>query len=556
MGARMKVANVFLSTVLVLGLTPAAALADVSASAGVDAQTGAGTQAGVSPYAVDIPGDNLADPFLDDDSTAGWSQYGSCEWKLDTEGVFTLRPLNNGISGTLPAWTQANNLPWWNQRESIKAIVVKPGVIAQTCAGMFAQCSALTSVDLLGLDTSRVETMSYMFAMCTSLTSVNMGGLNMPKVTNIVSMFEGCAALTSVDLSDIGALAMKDLGSMFRGCTALTSVDLSGINAAHVDSTNWMFYGCPAITHLTLPAELDLSGSYLREAAWTDSQGHGFDTKAMMDDNAARTKGTQTYVAAKLSAGWTQSGSCEWRVDNAGKLTVRPLGGSASGTLANWDYNGEPWRGQVGSITSVVIEPGVAAQSCITMFSGCWYMTSADLSGLDTSQVTSMEGMFSGCWALKSLNLSTFDTVNVTDMRQMFYNCEELKTIVASERFVTSNVVLSDEMFAGCTSLVGPQGTKYDPSATNAACARTDGGAAAPGYFAAPHQPLDGDVNGNGVLNAVDAQIAYDLATIDLYQNRADYADMRARADVTWDGEVDAADAFAIQYAALHGWRD
>ena len=37
--------------------------------------------------------------------------------------------------------------------------------------------------------------------------------------------------------------------------------------------------------------------------------------------------------AAALTPGWTQAGTCEWMIDAAGKLTVRPLGNGASGSL-------------------------------------------------------------------------------------------------------------------------------------------------------------------------------------------------------------------------------
>lgn len=69
-----------------------------------------------------------------------------------------------------------------------------------------------------------------------------------------------------------------------------------------------------------------------------------------------------------------------------------------------------------------------------------------------------------------------------------------------------------------------------------------------------------GDVNGNGVVNVVDAQIAYDIAIgKGDYSNLPGYQAYRAAADVTGtagspDGELDASDAFRIQYVALCGW--
>ena len=70
-----------------------------------------------------------------------------------------------------------------------------------------------------------------------------------------------------------------------------------------------------------------------------------------------------------------------------------------------------------------------------------------------------------------------------------------------------------------------------------------------------------GDVNANKTINIVDAQIAYDLAT---GEYGLDYSKLQPptgwslatvlfAADVNSDGEVDAADAFAIQGYALRG---
>ena len=142
----------------------------------------------------------------------------------------------------------------------------------------------------------------------------------------------------------------------------------------------------------------------------------------------------------------------------------------------------------------------------------------------------------------------------------MFYGCSSLKTIFVSRFFTTAEVEMSNCMFDGCCLLVGGAGTVYDPSIIDASRARVDGGANAPGYFTGKHEKLDGDVNGNGAVNIVDAQIAYDIATIlGMYADLPGYKAYRGAADITGpggapDGIVDAVDAFRIQYAALHGW--
>ncbi|MDY3026021.1 MAG: BspA family leucine-rich repeat surface protein, partial [Candidatus Faecivicinus sp.] len=54
---------------------------------------------------------------------------------------------------------------------------------------------------------------------------------------------------------------------------------------------------------------------------------------------------------------------------------------------------------------------------------GCSSLTSLDVSGFDTSNVTIMSWMFAGCSSLTSLDVSSFDTSKVTNMWWMFDGC-------------------------------------------------------------------------------------------------------------------------------------
>jgi surface protein len=63
------------------------------------------------------------------------------------------------------------------------------------------------------------------------------------------------------------------------------------------------------------------------------------------------------------------------------------------------------------------------------MFDECSSLTSLDVSGFDTSNVTDMYGMFYKCSNLTSLNVSGWDTSKVTGMGYMYYNCSSLKKV-------------------------------------------------------------------------------------------------------------------------------
>ena len=94
----------------------------------------------------------------------------------------------------------------------------------------------------------------------------------------------------------------------------------------------------------------------------------------------------------------------------------------------------------------------IANESMIRYFSNFEKMTSIDLSALDTSEVTNMEGMFAACSGLTSLDLSNFNTSNVEFMNFMFTDCAGLKNLNLSN-FNAPQLIEIIAMFGGLTNL-------------------------------------------------------------------------------------------------------
>ena len=88
-----------------------------------------------------------------------------------------------------------------------------------------------------------------------------------------------------------------------------------------------------------------------------------------------------------------------------------------------------------------------------SMFSGCNFLTSLDMSGFSTQNVTLMQSMFSGCGSLTSLDVSNFNTQNVTNMYYMFSGCGSLTSINLGDKFDASKVSSVENMFQFCNSL-------------------------------------------------------------------------------------------------------
>ncbi|EIQ6261935.1 BspA family leucine-rich repeat surface protein [Listeria monocytogenes] len=97
------------------------------------------------------------------------------------------------------------------------------------------------------------------------------------------------------------------------------------------------------------------------------------------------------------------------------------------------------------------------------MFKNCSNLTELDLSGLDTSAVTTMWDMFNSCRALEELDVSHFDTSSVTNMSYMFYDNRNLEVLDVSN-LDTSSVTNMYAMFENCTSLEELDVSHFDTS--------------------------------------------------------------------------------------------
>lgn len=331
-----------------------------------------GNDADASPQSDSPAANALSHTAESGNPIVDWTACGTCRWMIDARGCLTIAPMEGADSGELSYWKDA---PWYDYRDSITSAKIKDGVVAATTFRMFRDCSRLISVDLSGLDTSKVTEMgredtweSGMFSGCARLAYLDLSSLDTSNVTSMGCMFEGCSSLTSLDLSTFDTSNVVDMNSMFAGCTKLTSLDLSGFDTSKVTNMGskssrtsaGMFEGCSSL------ASLDLSS---------------FDTSKVTDMSR------MFFGCAKLT----------------------------SLDLSRFD-------------TSKV--------TCMDgMFWDCSGLFSLDLSGFDTSEVEDMTHMFLGCSELTTLDLTSFDTSMAKSMDYMFYDCSSLKSVSLSQKF-------------------------------------------------------------------------------------------------------------------------
>lgn len=378
-----------------------------------------------------------------------WHEFQECKWMLDGNGLLTVAPLND-VSGTIEADYWGPAIPWASLVKEIRQVKFLGKILLKgDFSHMFFACRNLTSIDFGAVDTSGVTDMGWMFSGCSSLASLDLSSFDTSKVTAAYGIFDGCSSLTEIAL-----------GSRFNVSVTFPSNSKTGRWVSSVDGVAYENDGIPA--------------------------------------GVAATYTPQKTNAIKNS--WNQCGSCLWKLDDSGCLSIKPQHGD-KGVLGNGfgDYSSNPetyaWLRLRNQIKKVEIADGVStgaiahnlfngcsnltsinievldtsnAVDMSSMFRGCSSLMSLNLSKFDTSKVESLDGMFADCKALKTLDLSSFDTKNVSNIRGLFENCSSLRTVDVSS-FDTSNVNDMSNMFNGCSSLVSVDVSGFDTSSVTSA---------------------------------------------------------------------------------------
>ena len=206
------------------------------------------------PGQVSLNGDAAPQSGESDDPIVGWTTSGTARWMIDASGCLVIAPLEGEESGELGEWDRHNDAPWRDSSSSITSAKIEGQIAVSTAEYMFFFCSSLETMDLSGLDTSRVTDMSCMFQRCLNLKSLDLSGLDTSRVTDMSCMFDGCSSLESLDLSGLDTSSVERMYRMFHGCSSLTSLDLSGLDTSCATDMSRMFENCSSLE------SLDLSG--------------------------------------------------------------------------------------------------------------------------------------------------------------------------------------------------------------------------------------------------------------------------------------------------------
>ena len=277
-------------------------------------------------------------------------------------------------------------------------------------SGMFAYLDNVSTLDLSGLDTSNMTSMSEMFYNSKSLTNIDLSGFDTSKVVTMANMFEGCTNLKDLDVSNFKTSNVIYMAGMFENCSNIENLDLSNFDTSKVtemgtksSSSGGMFHGCTNLKSLNL-SNFDTSNVVL--------MGNMF-------------SGCASLESLNLSSFDTSN------IEHMGYMF------NACSSLKLLDLSNFN--------TSRVVD-------MTRMFTRCYELSELNITSFDTSKVTSMDSMFLGCTSLKEINVSNFNTSKVTRMGDMFESCNSLSKLDLSN-FDTHNVKIMYYMFNMNTNL-------------------------------------------------------------------------------------------------------
>ena len=315
----------------------------------------------------------------------------------DADGNNYTGQVYTGIE-TLSA-TRTSDIPWYNQRTSIKRVYVTEGqgIEPISTAYWFYGCSNLIDVDLIGLNTDHVTDMRNMFVECSNLKELDLSGLDTSNVTNMSGLFYHCSSLAELDLRSFDTDKITDMSVLFSGCDKLTKITLgSGFtkwkNSAYLPTGTWR-------NGNILKTETDLYNQYPASASdWSGTWIRESDAYAVLtsagsliffrsnERYASGTYRTVTDVDGNVYTGFVYTGI---------------------ETLSVNQYNDIPWINQGIQITRAYVSEGqtIKPVSMQVWFYGLRSLTELDLSGFDTSNVSNMSFMFSGCDKLTKITL-------------------------------------------------------------------------------------------------------------------------------------------------------
>lgn len=210
---------------------------------------------------------------------------------------------------------------------------------------------------------------------------------------------------------------------MFKGMNSLTSIDLSNFDVSNVTDMSSMFFECEALTNIDI--------SHFNTENVTDFLDMFNTCSALLSIDMSNFNTTNV----------TSMSGMFYHCDSLQSAKLKNMSNNNLIDISN-------------------------------MFAYCTSLNEINLENFKTDSVTNMRAAFMDCSNLQVISLLSFNTSNVTNMSYMFYGDGNLQRILVPSIWSTEGITnpqgpSGEEMFRGCSSLVGGRGTTIESMITS-----------------------------------------------------------------------------------------
>ena len=383
---------------------------------------------------------------------------------------------------------------------------------------MFSGLEILEELTINGLNTSNVTNMSYMFYNLNLLKKLDVSSLNTSKVTNMQGMFNGLFSVTELNLSGIDTSNVTDMSYMFVGLYDIKELDVSSLNTSKVTTMQEMFSAIDQIVELDL-SNFDTSKVTNMSSMFTGNYALEYINLSSFDTSSVTTMESMFEMNQNLSIivvsdKWTTANvvNSSYMFSNDENL-IGEYGTKFDSDKVDKEYAIIDTSEDVGyfwATTPQVIYFSAYGEHCDLDYSCTLKISNKPISGAafysgktyaqvpwanlltftkniivggenDIIKPISTKNWFNGANRIHVLDLTYLDTSKVLDMDGMFIGSNILRIIKVSDRWNTSKVKSSKNMFWDCTKIIGMNGTEYDENKLDKEYARVDGNSK--GYF-------------------------------------------------------------------------
>lgn len=149
---------------------------------------------------------------------------------------------------------------------------------------------------------------------------------------------------------------------------------------------------------------------FLKSDASMRNDHYGWETSHTASKNSPYIAGSHRFSSPVQNlapeTGWEESGTCEWKVDDAGTLTIKPLPGLNVGRLAPWQKGNEPWVSKAKAVKRLIVSSRVNTfLSGASLLKGLSELETMDISGVNSSGILLAKGMLADCKKLSQVTL-------------------------------------------------------------------------------------------------------------------------------------------------------